>query len=84
MLGSRLLNAPVGVLWIRNLVLYTGAVIAVVWLGWGVGFFGVRLSHSLELRCPVILLCNPASVLFRSIFPLSSLGLPHILIGVMR
>ena len=44
----------------------------------------MRLSQSLELRCPVVLLCNPISVLFRSIVPLSSLGLPHIFIGVLR
>ena len=29
----------------------------------------MRLSQSLELRCPVVLLCNPISVLFRSIVP---------------
>ena len=40
-LGSRLLGAPVEALWIRNLVLSTGAVSDMVWLGWGVGIFGV-------------------------------------------
>ena len=82
-LGSPLLSAPVGGLWIRNLVMYTDEVSAVVWLGWGVGMFGVRLSRSLVLRCQVVLLCNTFSVLFRSIGPMSSLELPHIWLGVL-
>ena len=38
--GSRILGATFGALWIRNVVPSTGAVSAVVWLGWGVGNFG--------------------------------------------
>ena len=38
-MGSRLLGVPVGALWIRNFVLSTSAVSAVVWLGWGVENF---------------------------------------------
>ena len=83
-LGSRLLYVPVGVLWICNLVLSAGALSAVVCLGWGVGIFGVNLSHSLVLRCSVFLIFNPISVLFFSIGPLSTLGLPHIWLGVLR
>ena len=77
-LGSFLLGMPVGVLWIRNLVLSTGAVSDVVWLGWGVGICGVNIPRILELIFPVILLCNTISVLSRIIALLSSLGLPHI------
>ena len=82
-LGNYLLAAPVGALWVHNLVLSTGTVSAVVWLGWVVGICEVRLSRSLELRYPVVLICNPISVLFRSIGPLLSLGLPHIFLGVL-
>ena len=77
-LGSGLLGVPVGALCIHTLVLSTGAVNSVVWLSWGVGIFGVHLSHILVLRCPVVLLCNPISVLFLSIGPLSSLEFSHI------
>ena len=58
-MGSLLLGAPVGALWIRNLVLSTGAVSSVVWFRWCVGIYGVRLSCSLTLRCPFVLLYNP-------------------------
>ena len=58
-LGSRLLGAPVGSLWIRDLVLSTGTVSAVVWLGWGVGICGVHLSLGLLLIFSVFLLCIP-------------------------
>ena len=40
---SLLLVAPVGELWICSLVLSTGVLSGVVWLGWGVGIYGVRL-----------------------------------------
>ena len=82
-MGSCLLGAPVGVLWICNWVMYTGAVSAVVCLGWGVGICGVNLSLRLALRYPSFLLCNPISVLLSSIPPMSCLGLPHIYLGVM-
>ena len=82
-LGSSLLGATVGALWIRNLVLSTVAVSDVAWLGWGVGICGVHISHSLSLRCPVVLICNTISVLLRSICPLSSIGLTNIYIGVL-
>ena len=42
-LVSCLLGAPVGALWIRNLVLTTGVVSAVVWLVWGVEICGVHI-----------------------------------------
>ena len=71
-------------LWIRTVVPSTGAVSDVVLLGLGVGTFGVRLSCILELRCPVVVPCNPPSVLLHSILPLSCLGLPHILLGGPR
>ena len=77
-MGTCLLGAPVGALWVRNLVLSSGAVISVVCLIWGVGIFGVHISRSLGLRCPVVLLCNTISVLFLSIGSLYSFGLPHI------
>ena len=76
--GSRLLGASFGALWIRTVVMSTGAVSSVVWLGWVVGTCGVRILLSLLLRCLVVVTCNPTSVLFRSIVPLSSLGLPNI------
>ena len=81
--GSCLLGAPVGALWILNLVLSTGAMSDVVWLVWGVVICGVRLSRSLEFIYTVVFLCYPISVLFCSIVPLSSLGLPHIFLGVL-
>ena len=83
-LGSRVLGAPAGALWFHNFMLSTGAVSAVVWLGCGVGICVVHISRSLVFRCPFILLCNPISVLLRSIAPLFSLGLPHIYPGVLR
>ena len=58
-LGSRLLVAPVGSLWIPDFVMSTGAVIAVVWLEWGVGICGVHLSLGLLLIFSVFLLCVP-------------------------
>ena len=45
--GISMLGAPFGALWIRTAVTSTGAVSAVVWLGWGVGNCGVCLSRSL-------------------------------------
>ena len=77
-LGSRLLGAPVGSLWIRDLVLSTGTVSAVVWLGWGVGICGVNISHSLEFICPIFLLCIPFQCYSAGIIPLYSIGLPRI------
>ena len=58
MLESCLLGVPVGALCICNLVISNGAVSAVFWLGWGVGICGVPLSHSMKLRCTVVLLCS--------------------------
>ena len=83
-LGSHMLGAPFGVQWICNLVPSTGAVSALVWLVWVVGICGVHFSRILPLRCPVVMICNTTSVLFRSIGPLSSLWLPHIFLGVLR
>ena len=67
-------GAPVGAMLSWNLVLCTGAESAVVWLGSGVRICGVCLSRSLVLVCPVVWRCISTSVLFCSIFPLSSLG----------
>ena len=83
-LGSFLWGAPVGALWTRNLVLFTGTASTVVWLRWGALICGVRLSCSLAFRFPVFWLFNTVSLLFRSIDPLSSLGLPHIFVGVLK
>ena len=82
--GIFLQGAPVEALWIHTLVPYTGGVSDVVCWGWGAGIFGVRLSRTLALRCPVVVSCNSTSILFRSIAPLSSLGLPHIFLAVLR
>ena len=82
--GSPILGESVGALWIHTLVPSTGAVSAVVWWGWYVGTFGVRLSRSLEFRCPVAVSYNTNSILFRILVPLSSLGLPHIFLEVLR
>ena len=82
-IGIFLFSKPFGALWIRNLVPSTGVVIAVVWLGWVVGIFGVRISLSLALICPVFVPCNTTSLLFYSIDSVSSLGLSHILLGVL-
>ena len=77
-------GAPVGVLWTRNLVLSTGTSSAVVWLGWSVVIFGVCLSRILAVRCRFVWWCSNISVLLLSIGPLYSLGLPHILFGVLK
>ena len=83
-LGICIWGAPVGALWTRNLVLSTGTASAVVWLEWVIVIFGVYLSRSLELICLVVWMFNTISVLFRSILPLYSLGLPHIWIEVLK
>ena len=72
------MGASFGALCIRTVVSSTDAVSAVVWLGWGVGTCGVRLSRSVTLIFPVVWPCDTNPVLFCSILPLSSLGLPHI------
>ena len=77
-------GASVGGMWTRNLVVSTGAVSAVVWLGCGVEICVVRLSPSLALICPFVWRCSSISVLFFSIGPLYSLGLPHILLVVLQ
>ena len=79
-LGSGLWGAPVRKMWTPNLVMYTGVESAVVWLGWVAVTFEVPISRNLVL---IWWICNPNTVLFRSIGPLSSLGLPHILLGVL-
>ena len=43
----------------------------------------MRLSHIIALRCPVVLLFNLISVVFRSIGLMSSLELPNIFPGVL-
>ena len=58
-LGICLWGAPVGDLWNHDLLLSTGVVSDVVWLGWGVGICGVYLSRILVLRCKFLCLCNP-------------------------
>ena len=82
--GSSLQGAPDEALWIHTLVPSTGGVGAVVRWGWGAEIFRVRLSRILALRCPVVVSCSPTSILFHSIVPLSSIGLPHILPAGMR
>ena len=82
--GSRLQGAPAGALWIHTLVPSTGGVSAVVWLGWGAGIYGLRLSCILTLRYLVVVSCSSTSILFRIIVPLSSLGLPHIFLAGLR
>ena len=83
-IGIRLQGALVGALWIHTLVPSTCGVIVVVCWGLGVGVCGLCLSHILALRYPVDLSIHPTSMLFCSIAPLSSLGLPHILLAVLR
>ena len=77
-------GAPVGALWTHNLELYTCAASAVVWLGWGVEICEVGISCILELRCPIVWRFSYTSVLFCIKGLLSTLGLPHILIGVLK
>ena len=83
-LGSRRCGALVGSLWIHNLVLSICAASSVIWLGWDIEICVVRLSCSLEPRLPIVLRCSSTLFLFRIIGFLSSLGLPHIFIGVMQ
>ena len=83
-LGICLLGVQFGTSCIRNLVPSTGSVNAVVWLEWGVGICGVRLSSILALICSVVVICNHTSGLLITIGPKSILGLTHILLGVLR
>ena len=81
--GSYLLGAPFGEMWVCTVVPSTCAVITVVWLVWGAETCGVRLLRSLAFRCTVFVPCNPTIVLFRSIVPLSSIGLPRVFTGLL-
>ena len=83
-LGSRWWRAPVGSLWTHNLVVSTGTVSALVWWGWDVEICVVSKSSSSKLRCTKFWQCSSTWVLCRSLGLLSSLGLPHISLGVLQ